>query len=49
MWFVLPSVLLLSSRTVTVASTKNPLNEVQHVIQQLLGVWHIRVELESDV
>ena len=44
LWSVAPSVLSLSSGTVTVESTNNPLNEVQRVVQQLLGVSHLRVE-----
>ena len=49
LWFVLPSVLLLSSGAVTVESTTDLLNEVQRVVQQLLGVSHLRVEVGSDV
>ena len=49
LWFVLPSILLLSSGTLTVASTNDALNEVQRVVQQLLGVSHLRVEVGSDV
>ena len=43
------SVLLFSSGTVTLESTNNPLNEVQRVVQQLLGVSHLRVSVGSDV
>ena len=49
LWFVLPLVLLLSSGAVTVESTTYLLNEVQRVVQQLLGVSHLRVEVGSDV
>ena len=48
-WFVLASVLLLSSGTVIVASTNDPLNALQRVVQQLLGVRHLRVEVAHDV
>ena len=47
LWFVLPSVLSLAS--VTPKATNNPLNKVQRVVQQLLGVSHLRVEVGSDV
>ena len=47
LWFVSPSVLSLAS--VTPKATNNPLNEVQRVVQQLLGVSHLRVSVGSDV
>ena len=46
LWAVLPSVLLLSS--ITPKATINPLNEVQRVVKQLLGVSHLRVEVAHD-
>ena len=47
LWSIVPSVLSLAS--VTSKATHNPLNEVQRVVQQLLGVSHLRVSVGSDV
>ena len=47
LWSVVPSVLSLAS--VTPKATNNPLNEVQRVVQQLLGVSHLTVSVGSDV
>ena len=47
LWSVVPSVLYFVS--VTPKATNNPLNEVQRVVQQLLGVSHLRVSVGSDV
>ena len=40
-----PSVLLLSSGTVTIASTNDPLNGIKRIVQKPLGVSHVRVKV----
>ena len=47
LWSVVPSVLSLAS--VMPKATNNLLNEVQHVVQQLLVVSHLRVSVGADV